>query len=214
MNSPFIKHAALTITLAMIIGNSYAQIFTGEVYSGYLRTQYFLSSYSQASFSPIGVRAAAGWEHVQFGVDFSETISRPTFIFYDPYVQTERLRETYQERYLLGYIRYTPTWHPAANTSFVMRLGAGIAYSEKDIFLPDGSLYQHLDYNNSLCFMYGMGMSIPFGGSPWHLTLEYQIMVSKRTSVIEFYNDFEDFIALNHGLQIGFSFNFMPKESE
>lgn len=178
-----------------------------EIYSGYGKTAYNMKNYKPSLFVPIGFRAGIGAYGLQFGPDFWTNIVSQKFSFNDSAGQeiySEKIKDTYLGAMIRGHAGDDPK-----RLAVILRLGMGIYFSKRitdysDSYVlhnPNTIFIQNYKFKNSLGYNAALGVSIPFGLTGVHLTIEGQFNYNprKENNINNYYTTF--------CLQAGFSFN-------
>ncbi len=176
-----------------------------EVFSGDNFTAYSLPELSKKqNFWTYGVRIAGGFRHLQFGVEYEDQLSDPSFR-----VDSLQRTEAIQSNYVGALVRLKISSLPAYRFGLVVKAGAGI-YDTRRVSKPfsNPAGEQSVDYGNLLGFNAGIGFSSPlFKNLQWGF--QYQFNYAHRPTLQAGQETLPKYNAIHHSIQASLSLNFV-----
>jgi len=182
-----------------------AQHLLLEVFSSDNFTAYSLPELSQKqNFWTFGGRIAGGFRHLQFGLEYEDQLSDPSFR-----VDSLRRTEAIQSNFIGGLVRLKISSLPAYRFGLVFKAGAGIYNTQKvSKTFSNPPDEQRVDYGNLLGFNAGIGLSSPlFQNLQWGL--HYQFNYVHRPSLQAGQETLPKYNAIHHSIQASLSLNFV-----
>lgn len=194
------KHLLFVFFLLWMSQCLLAQHVHLQTYTAFNRTAYTLTDLrTPDNYYTYGARLAVGLPKLQIGGEFERQFNDPTFLL-DSLAQKERFNSTYYA----GFLRWNISRYPAHRFGLVIKAGAGIQNTIKQVFDTTGTtLIESIDYPNPVpVFHAGVGFSMPIYRQI-HFDLHYQFNYAARPSL----QDVPAYTAAYHSIQIGISIN-------
>lgn len=191
------KKAISLFVFFLTFSFSYTQQLMLEVYSGGNVTAYDAKQYDESQWNvPIGIRLAAGHEHVQLGVEYRKNITHPVFDF-DLY--KDEFEETYKGLFLRGNFSSLPAYR----FGLVLKAGAGYYEATRNIYVaPNEILESSFDFDRSLGYNAGIGVSSPiYTLLHWEIGYQFNYVDRPEQGINAGYK------ASYHSFQMGLSLN-------
>ncbi|MEO1260943.1 MAG: hypothetical protein AAFZ15_19240 [Bacteroidota bacterium] len=180
-----------------------AQQLYVEVFSGRNRTNYDILPYESGDgYWPIGLRVAAGADHLQLGAEFSSHINKSRFEIRDTATNEKLGEHRFSSNYYGLFVRGKISRYPARR--FGITLLAGLGYLDLSRQSTIETALGTLEYETTLCYNGGVGISLP----------------SQSLGMVEvgyhyYHADFSanenlpTMIGSYHSIHLGFSLNFV-----